>query len=77
VKTLEISAKKTTTHALHMRGFGGASIRIFSQKSKKRVYPKLTVGNFGKLLRFLAMLKEQKILSERTKSRARNKIFFN
>jgi len=46
------------------RAFGEASIRIFSQKSKIRVYPKLTAGNFGKLLRFLAVLKEQKIVSE-------------
>jgi hypothetical protein len=55
---------------LDARGFGVASIRIFSQKSKTGVYPKLTAGNFGKLLRFLVVLEEQKILSERTKPRA-------
>jgi hypothetical protein len=47
------------------KGFGIASITIFSQKSKMRVYPKLTLRNFGKLLRFLAVLEEQKIVSER------------
>ena len=56
--------------APNAKGFGVASIRIFSQKSKKRVYPKLTEGNFGKLLRFLAVLEEQKIVSEQTKSQA-------
>jgi len=58
------------TYSSDAKEFGVARIRIFSQKSKNRVYPKLTVGNFGKLLRFLAVLAEQKIVSVRTKSRA-------
>jgi hypothetical protein len=70
-RVLGILAKKTrTAYSPNARGFGVARIRIFSQKSKKRVYPKLTEGNFGKLLRFLAVLEEQKIVSKRTKSRA-------
>jgi len=70
VKLPELKQRNEDRIFNNAEGFSRASITIFSQKPKKRVYPKLTEGNFGKLLRFLAVLEEQKIVSERTKSRA-------